>query len=255
GCFVPYGCTTYVCAVSPDGGMDAGDASVGTVVTGALPAAGPRAAAGDAGAADGGSGADEAYSFVSGNTITGTGVAGSLPQGGADRTVMLWEKEATNPGSATFFNYGSYTSNERCGLLAGGSHDYFVGENNDVRGNIVLDDDKWHHFAVTYSSRVIGLYVDGVQDKQMTLSTALNTTGQRWAIGTTVTVANREPLIGSVSDIRVYNRVLSTTEIANAATFTGASANPESLRASTSGLVFWLPLFATPEAEFNRCGP
>jgi hypothetical protein len=63
-------------------------------------------------------------------------------------------------------------------------------------------------------------------------------------------------LIGSVSGIRVYDRALTAVEIGQAAKFTGAGANLETLRTATgSGLVFWLPLFGSPAVELNRCGP
>ena len=50
------------------------------------------------------------------------------------------------------------------------------------------------------------------------------------------------------------SRVLTTEEIAQLAAFDGQN-NPEALRNSTSGLVFWLPLFGDAEVMRNRCAP
>jgi hypothetical protein len=204
-CFVAYGCTTYVCSTEPDGG-EGGDLAV--TVSGAVPASGPLAVLGGGDAsADAGVGADEAYSLASGNTILGT--AQNLPQGNADRTMALW-MQTTATFTGTMFNYGSFTPDERCGLLQVGGHEYFVGEDNDLSGSITINDGNWHHVAMTLASSVLSVYVDGVLDESEDLGTPLNTTGQTWEIGNTVTDSTtREPFAGSISDVRVYDRALS----------------------------------------------
>jgi hypothetical protein len=255
-CFVPYGCTAYVCDdVSDAGASDGGDAGDGgTLLTGAVPAVGPRGgidAGADADIDAGVPGANEAYSFQTGDNLIGSDPA--LPQGASERTLSLWVRPSPG-GIQTIFNYGTFASTERFGLLTLNEKDYFVGEGRDLAGNVVLTDGPWHHLAVTYDGTNVSLYVDGTFDKSEVPASALDTQGTTFTIGHTVTVSGREPFHGNVSDIRVYSRVLTTGEIAQLAAFDGQN-NPEALRSSTSGLVFWLPLFGGTEVMRNRCAP
>ncbi len=256
-CSVPFGCTSYTCgAVTTT--VDAGDASSGddggTQDLGGTSASGPLASTVDGGSDGGGLGANEAYAFEPDDILVGSD--SNLPQGAAPRTMSLWVQATANGSHQTFFNYGTFATNERFGLLEVGDREYFVGENEDLQGNVTVDDGAWHHLAVTYDGTTVTIFVDGTQDVSSTLSgDTLNTTGPAFAIGTTVSQTSREPLDGSVSDIRVYDRVLSAQEITELATLTGSNANPESLRSASSGLVFWLPLVGSSEVEPNRCGP
>ncbi len=247
-CVVPYGCAAYACASTDGGVADAGLA----VSNGATSSPGPRGVF-DAGG-DGG-GANEAYSFTTADFVTGIDPAKVFPQGATDRTLVLWENSASTGTSQTFFNYGTFAAGQRFGLLnGGGNHEYMVGEGHDLNGTKNPTDSTWHHIAVTYTNNTATLYFDGKLDVSGAPGGALTTTGYVFAIGQTVTVPAREPLKGAVSDVRVYNRVLTAQEIASLATFTGNGANPEALRKSNSGLVFWLPLFnMDPSIMLNRC--
>jgi hypothetical protein len=256
-CFVPYGCAAYACdAIVSDGDAGAGGATDDGEVTvhGATPTDGPRAGLSGEGGAPGDSspGANEAYSFTGADDLLG--FDSNLPQGASARTMTLWVEPAAGP-VATFFNYGSFVAHERFGLLLDSNKDYFVGEGSDLLGNVNLATGPWHHVAASYDGTTMTLYVDGVLDKAATLQATLATLGSRFAIGHTVTTVGREPFNGKISDIRVYNRVLSAGEVAQLATFSGGAANPESLRSTTSGLVFWLPLISSPEVMRNRCAP
>jgi hypothetical protein len=268
-CFVPYGCAAYACDVVVDAAGDAGDGGDaggagddgGTAIIGAAVAtAGPRAGLGgdggaEAGADAGGLGANEAYAFGLTDTLLGSDP--NLPQGASPRTMALWVQPVSSGGTPeTFFNYGTFFNDQRFGLLAVNSHDYFVGETHDLAGGVTLTDGAWHHVAATYDGATLSLYVDGTLDTSSTLAgVTLNTTGTAFAIGTTVGVSSREPFHGNISDIRVYDRVLSSSEIGSLATFAGPTANPEALRSSTSGLVFWLPLIGGSEMMRSRCAP
>ena len=243
-CFVPYGCTTYRCADNDSGIFD-------TTVSGTANAVGPR------GSMDGGgSGANEAFLFVSGDTLSAK--SGAMLQGNVSRTLALWAKPTATGAPQTLFNWGTFAATKRFGLLAAPTDtDYFVGEGDDVQGTVALTDGAWHHVAVTYDAVLgkITLYVDGNPDTTQTLAQALNTFGTNFAIGTTVGVAGREPFVGSISDVREYNRPLTGAEVASLATLTGVGANPESLRTFGTGLFFWLPLFGSKDITPDRCGP
>lgn len=84
------------------------------------------------------------------------------------------------------------------------------------------DVNKWYHVAATYdgSSSVNGMkiYVNGVSVAVSTISNSLSATivntqpFQLGARGTTIN-ATSNPLMGSLDDVRVYNRTLSATEV------------------------------------------
>ncbi len=243
-CFVPYGCTADACDAASTGA--AGEAAI-LDQTSATPGPGPLEALTDSGTAD------EAYTFTTSQDLVGQDEF--LPQGASPRTVSLWVKSTSTGVQQTFFNYGTFANDERFGLLSVGDTDYFVGEGNDSQGTVSLAG-AWHHFAVTYDGTNLALYVDGTLDVSKALDNPLDTTGSTFTIGHTVSAPGREPFDGSISDIRVYNRVLSAGEIGELGSFSGANANPQTLRGSSSGLVFWLPLFADDTKVMpNRCSP
>ncbi|HWW01885.1 MAG TPA: LamG-like jellyroll fold domain-containing protein [Candidatus Acidoferrum sp.] len=89
------------------------------------------------------------------------------------------------------------------------------GSQNSVSGGYVPDN-NWHHIAVTYgqtSSDTISIYVDGV----LSASTPV-TNGWTWPISQELEIgashdAYWKTLNGQMDDFRVYNRVLTATEV------------------------------------------
>jgi hypothetical protein len=84
----------------------------------------------------------------------------------------------------------------------------------------VWDDDRWHHYAVTYHrSEGVSVYKDGQlcgQDKKLTGVLPVKTSAP-FILG--ASELNCEYFVGSLDEVRVYDRQLSATEIQIMATF------------------------------------
>ena len=144
--------------------------------------------------------------------------------GTASRTSMAWIKTSTVNGSILI--WGDTSVNGRRWDLRlqdfGGYHGRLMvsvkGAYQASRQN--LADGNWHHVAVvleedgTTSTADIKLYIDGVADTDVdTVDYPINTASlQDVTIGSSVSYFN-----GLIDDVRIYDRALSTTDIAEIA--------------------------------------
>lgn len=124
-------------------------------------------------------------------------------------TISGWMK--TSYGGPVWMTIA--TKSQAYGLfLAGGLvtvYDWSLGTSQSAPS--LVNDNSWHHVAVTFQSGVAGgtkVYVDGALNLTM-ISTVLNQSGDL-TIGSN---GSGEVFNGLLDDIRVYNRVLSATEI------------------------------------------
>ncbi|MDQ2769052.1 MAG: FG-GAP-like repeat-containing protein [Bacteroidota bacterium] len=140
-----------------------------------------------------------------------TGTMALLPQGNAARTLEAWVLTTTS--GSVIFNYGTASSNQRSGILVIGGHLYYVGEGNDLQGNITITDGRWHHVAATYNGTTLSLYVDGVLDVSSNPS-AFGTTGTSWNLGKRIPpLTSTELLNGRLDEVRVYNVALTQAQV------------------------------------------
>jgi hypothetical protein len=80
--------------------------------------------------------------------------------------------------------------------------------------NYSLPLNTWHHIAFTYSNGVVSGYVDGVSVPFLENTFSGTGTLAQWAYGLYLGTDGTNPLIGSLSDVRVYNRALGAADIA-----------------------------------------
>ena len=87
--------------------------------------------------------------------------------------------------------------------------------NGEYAFNTTVNDNEWHHYAFTRKGNSIKLYVDGVQTKTGTNPGTLPTysDGNGPGIGCFHYTSNIYPLVGSISDFRIYNHALSAREV------------------------------------------
>ena len=149
------------------------------------------------------------------------GVVSSIPQGNSARTMESWIK--TTSDGMVILNWGNTNSNERCGMIVYGGRLYFVGENNDDIGNIVINDGLWHHVAVTYDGNSLKGYVDGVLDINSTKT--LNTTGNVLRIGRRAVPDDGEYYVGEMDEVRIWNVERTQAEI-QSSMVTSSTAQP-----------------------------
>ena len=117
-----------------------------------------------------------------------------------------------NPSNGQRVEFRTESDRLRCENGGGG---------RNVQGDTLVDDDEWHHVAVTviegatptYPGEVI-IYLDGEDDtRESTNGTAFNTVAQH-----PVTIARRYNTAarwywGAIDDVRIYDKVLTAEEI------------------------------------------
>lgn len=127
-----------------------------------------------------------------------------------NRYIFDWFN-GTSP-NFTGFNIGMNFANAGAGKIN------FQGSKNTawVGSNTAINSGTWRHIAVTVNSTGYKIYIDGVLDKQVDSSAFLPYGGSGpGAIGNST--ANGGYFPGSIDEVRIYNRVLSASEISEAA--------------------------------------
>lgn len=141
------------------------------------------------------------------------------------------------PNSNGIDNYISY-SNGRIGVT--------VVEFSDTNSNSVYSStdsaplNQWSHFAISINNLNVKLYVNGVFEGGIERTIPIGLWSNYWSIGKRPN--GQFPFNGSISDIRVYNRILSEEEIK----LLYDSYKPQTTVASLNrGLVLDMPLTST----------
>ncbi len=156
--------------------------------------------------------------FFNASTTSATITNAAFPQGSSARSMSIWFTAAAGgSGWGDTFNYGTFSGpsspGERFGLLVGsGAKEYFVGEYEDVSGQSVWSINTWHNLIVTYAggAGLVQMYLDGAPTAA-TATYTLSTTGFTGLLGQSI--GGGENFGGSLDDLRVFNRVLTPTEI------------------------------------------
>ena len=160
--------------------------------------------------------------FGSGVSIEGTTAAltvaapDTLNFGTADYTINLWVKRnALGVTQRMIFSKCHVT-----GWTTGCKELYFNSSNRLVFGSFstgdtlsaTMGDTNWHHIAVTFtdSTNTLRMYVDGVLATTATKALEADVPGHVVAFGN---MHGDNRLAGVVDNIRIYNRVLTQTEI------------------------------------------
>ncbi|MFT4755666.1 MAG: gliding motility-associated-like protein, partial [Vicingaceae bacterium] len=157
-----------------------------------------------------GVGANNALYFDGSNDNYIQALDAGFPAGNTPRTMEAWVK-TNSTAFQSVMEYGNVTPNQRSALLVSTSGKLlFVGQNNDFTGSATVNDNKWHHVAVTFDSDSLRLYVDGQADgvNQMTLNTTLNflRIGMR---GNNLS----EQFNGEIDEVKIWNRALCADEL------------------------------------------
>jgi len=164
---------------------------------------------------------DTAYSFGGDDRIVGSNR--TLPLGNASRTIVAWTKASNEAGTDRFvLHYGDNADGGPGNfhlVLDEGTVPWFGNGYGygGVRGTSAVNDDQWHFLAGTYESgtNTATIYVDGVQEAAGLITTAPDTLlgNSDYRIGCSLDERTSTFFIGSIDDIRVYDRALSEAEI------------------------------------------
>ena len=156
----------------------------------------------------------ECLTFNGVNQFVSMSNIGVLPSGTQARTICGWAKpNSTSGGYSWIAAFGSPNGDQAMFIgmngstLVGGGY----GDDLDVAN---FWDNNWHFIALTYDGTTANLYADG--NLVASGAKSWNLVPGSCYIGEQVNNAS-EYFNGSIDDVRIYNRVLSATEIANLA--------------------------------------
>lgn len=161
--------------------------------------------------------ADQAYYF---NGVDGA-ISANWNQltGNSARTMSVWFKTTTPTTSQYMVSWGVSTLNNSSiigtHINIGMSTKYLGFFAYSVSSSALTDalqfyDDRWHLMTYTFDGTTSNLFLDGVLQMTQT-NVTLNTTSTQLTIGAYTT----GPLFfaGSLDEVRIYNRALTTTEV------------------------------------------
>jgi len=149
------------------------------------------------------------------------------------RSICGWMKISSSYGGsggyATVFSMGTYGSSGYTdhGFALSVDSGYLSAQfgnsyHNYTAYNKILTDSTWHHVAMTWSGSTVILYIDGVAYLSVARSAINTVNGYGYgSIGTMYDGANgpQYTLLGELADWRLYNRVLTASDVANIMTY------------------------------------
>jgi hypothetical protein len=177
---------------------------------------------------------NRAYNF---NGIDGyiKAKADSLPQ--KDRTISLWVNVTSISTKPVFLGYGGGDCGNSCFVgigstgitslqLTGSNMFYYMSSHCDVNSIIYQFSDspekEWHHFILETDSNGTKIFIDGskVASNTIYINNTI-TSGKDLSLGVDINLYGTAPytdvnvgyLYGSLDDVRIYNRALSSAEI------------------------------------------
>jgi hypothetical protein len=136
--------------------------------------------------------------------------------GANTRTIEAWIK--TSSAGNDIVSWGRNTSGEKFIVRLDGSGKLRVEVNGgSYVGTAILNDDEWHHIAVTFNGATMynfKFYVDGVRDNPSAISNILVNTGQSLPVQVSKGFHNRY-WNGKVDNLRIWSSELSASTINN----------------------------------------
>lgn len=144
------------------------------------------------------------------NATTSAAVIPNLPIGNSPRSVSIWVKKPTAAVDAHVFRYGPLTvfsTNAVYGLAIQGNNLVNFGYNNDLTAiGYGTTGQAWIHVVTTFDGTTAKIYHNGVERASGNKS-GWNTQNTNFFLG------NQHDI--TVDDLKIYNRVLTPTEISN----------------------------------------
>jgi hypothetical protein len=131
-------------------------------------------------------------------------------------------------------------------------HYLYAGGGNTVTGTTTVVSGTWYHVAgVVSSNGAMRLYVNGVEEGTPVTIGTLDTSGDRWYIGSN-SASSMDYFTGHIDEIRMYDRVLTIDEIADLAS--GKDTNPISSLAVNGTFTHSSGTFVAPTGTMTIAG-
>ena len=138
-----------------------------------------------------------------------------LPFGSASRTVAAWVSFGSTNGVRVIFDYGAKGPQKRYAMYVDSASAF--GVSNDATNYWspipLANGTRWYHLTTTFDGISLQLYKDGSSVYRGSNITDIATTDSGvFVLG--ASLYGLEPMTGKLDDVRIYNRALSSTEVA-----------------------------------------
>jgi uncharacterized repeat protein (TIGR02543 family) len=151
-------------------------------------------------------------------------------------SISVWFKTTTNGRKIVGFEGGNQAEidngyDKNLWVNSDGKLSFAIQFQNVVTSNARVDDGKWHYAVATYTGGVITLYLNGVNEGSLNTPAAAQATGYWRIAGYQMTGWSKVStgyFIGSIGQVSIHERGLSSDEVTTAYTNT-KSAYPELL--------------------------
>lgn len=145
-----------------------------------------------------------------GTTATITG----LPYGSSTRTISLWAKVNTMRTDYNMtFSYGQFSYNSGNGGSFKPSSVSYLGYNNNFEVAATNEEGVWYHFTYTYDGTTAKVFKNGTQIGSA--AKAWNTLNSADVFRLGIGIGGELWFNGAIDDLKIYNYVLTDTEISN----------------------------------------
>jgi hypothetical protein len=175
-----------------------------------------------------------AYAFNGSNSFITCNIP-NIPTGAAPRSISLWAAANPPPAGVVLACWGASQNSKAFGIINNSSpytwQGFLYGFPDDLNSGVIVDT-NWHHVAIVYDGANVSISIDGVQ--KATGSRALNTGFSPLIVGAGVG-GTTEFFRGTINNVRIYNRALSTNEVQQL--FAYESTGPVQPRTATASAV------------------
>jgi len=156
-----------------------------------------------------------ALSFSGSNGIIKTAIPGFT--GNTNFSVSFWAKASGTSypenSNGVMISLGGDGSNSVAGLWVAGGTNNISFNNPSTVSSINMTVGSWYHIVATYNGTAVKLYVNDHLEAQTTTSINLGTEGSVRIGYCRDQARNWYHFLGSVDDVRIYSRELTSTEI------------------------------------------
>ncbi|MBT8269321.1 MAG: choice-of-anchor D domain-containing protein [Bacteroidia bacterium] len=170
-------------------------------------------------------------------------------------TVSAWIKRDTGSENSSILSKrdAAYTEGYDLRFDGGGRVEmsWKNGSTEDIRSNVSIPENKWHHVAVIFDGTEANLYIDGVLDQTENLTPPVDTNQSFYlaAAGKNTPVAHYR---GNIDEVRIWDRALTVDqmrfimnqEIADNAGFVSGKELPTTITKNEVGSIPWTDLAA-----------
>jgi hypothetical protein len=135
----------------------------------------------------------------------------------SDFTVSAWINRAASSNNSSIFSKRNvtYTQGYDLKINSGGYAEmsWVNGVTHTLTSDVVIPIGIWHHIAVIYSGTTATMYIDGVEEKQATITSPPLDTNSSFFIGAAGKGAPQAYFHGNIDEVRIWNMALSVDQL------------------------------------------